>query len=72
MVEWIESDGLLCAYIDDKWTGIAIARLTDEWAKPYKPITFHIRDFLLGKDIADFPSLQEAKTCCKLIIYRPR
>ncbi|MFA5064194.1 MAG: hypothetical protein WC566_01835 [Dehalococcoidia bacterium] len=69
MIEWIESDGLLCAYLNDTWTGIAIARLTGKWAKPYKPATYHVRDFLQGKDIADFPSLWGAKAAIEAATF---
>ncbi len=53
-------------YENNEWTGIAIAILTGPWAKPYKPITYHIRNYPQNQDLADAPSLESAKLMVEL------
>ncbi len=58
--EWVKSDGLLAYYIDDEWTGIVIVPLDGRWAKPYKPVTYHVRHYVRCRDLADMPNLRDA------------
>jgi hypothetical protein len=63
--KWYRSDGLWAYYINDIWTGLVIIDLTGQWAIPYKPITYHIRDYQQHKDISDAHTLKEAKKITK-------
>ena len=63
----VDKETFFVCYKNGLWTGLTIAKLTDEWATPFKPATFHIRfypqdgskkDF----DIGDAPTLEEAQS----------
>lgn len=66
---WLEvdKDVFFALYKNGLWAGLTIAKLTDEWAMPFKPVTFHIRFYPQDAskkdyDIGDKPSLEEAKS----------
>ena len=66
---WIEVDKeeFFVLYKNGLWAGLTIAKLTDEWAIPFKPVTFHIRFYPQDGtnkdyDIGNAPNLEEAQS----------